>query len=87
MTAQAVDDRLKFIVKSVLSREAEAQELSILRTAYEDHLKKYQAQPAEAEKLLTVGESKPNEKLNKPEFAALTMVANIVLNLDEAVTK
>ncbi len=86
-TAPSADARLKFIVKSVLCREAETQELSILRTAYEDHLKKYQAQPAEAEKLLTVGESKPNEKLDKEELAALTMVANIVLNLDEAVTK
>lgn len=87
MAVPTVDERLKFIVKCVLSREAEAQELSILRSAYEDHLKKYQAQPAEAEKLLTVGESKPDDKLSKPEFAALTMVANIVLNLDETVTK
>lgn len=85
--SDAVDARIKFIVKSVLCRDADAQELTVLKSAYDEQLKNYTKNPAEADKLLAVGESKPNEKLNKPELAALTMVANIVFNLDEAVTK
>ena len=83
----SVDRRVKLLIKSVLCREADASELAILKNAYKEQLKQYTKNPAEADKLLAVGESKVNEKLNKVELAALTMVANIVLNLDEAVTK
>jgi hypothetical protein len=38
-------------------------------------------------KLLAVGESPRDEKLDAPELAAWTMVATTVLNLDETVTK
>ncbi|MFT3879825.1 MAG: hypothetical protein QM703_09215 [Gemmatales bacterium] len=86
-TNDAVESRIKFLIKSVLCREADAQELVVLKSAYEEQLSHYTKNPAEADKLLAVGESKPNDKLNKRELAALTMVANIVLNLDEAVTK
>ena len=39
-----------------------------------------------AEKLLTVGESPRDEKLDPAELAAWAMVANAILNLDEVVT-
>ena len=38
-------------------------------------------------KLLGIGESPRNEKLNPAELAAWTMVASTVLNLDETITK
>jgi hypothetical protein len=37
--------------------------------------------------LVSVGEAKRNEALDVPQLAALTMMANLILNLDEAVTK
>ena len=37
--------------------------------------------------LLTVGQSKRNETLDANELAAWTITANLLLNLDEAVTK
>ena len=40
-----------------------------------------------AVKLLTYGETPRNEKLDPLELAAWTMTANLVLNLDESVTK
>ncbi|MFO0815867.1 MAG: PSD1 and planctomycete cytochrome C domain-containing protein [Gemmatales bacterium] len=81
------DDCLRFVFQSILARESEATELATLRSVYDDQLKHFTTRPAETDKLLAVGESKPNDKLNKPELAALTMIANIVFNLDEAVTK
>ncbi len=42
---------------------------------------------AEAAKVIANGESKPKAVLPAPEFAAWTMVANLLLNLDEAVTR
>ena len=40
-----------------------------------------------AQKLLTVGESKRNEKLDATEHAAWTGLCQLVLNLDEAISK
>ena len=37
--------------------------------------------------LLSVGESKANETLLPSQFAALTMVANQMMNLDEVLNK
>ena len=41
----------------------------------------------DAKKLLAVGESKADEKLNPAEFAAMTMIVNQVMNLDEVLVK
>ena len=40
----------------------------------------------EASKLLTIGEASRDKKLPAERHAALTMLANILLNLDEAIT-
>ena len=41
----------------------------------------------DAKKLLAVGESKPNPALDVADYAACTMAANLILNLDEVITK
>ena len=58
-----------------------------LVSLYKDHLAVYGKDVEAAKKLISVGETKPDEKLNPSELAALTMVANLVLNLDEVITK
>ena len=58
----------------------------ILET-YNAHLTKYAKDEAAAKKLIAVGESKADAKLNVGELAAWTMVANLVLNLDEVINK
>jgi hypothetical protein len=83
-TAEA---RLQFMVRIVLGRRATEQELAVLRATYDQQLVTYRKNPAEAEKLIQFGETKPAAGLDKQEVAALTVVANVVLNLDEAVTK
>ena len=47
----------------------------------------YRRDGAAALKLLAVGESPRNERLDPGELAAWTMIANVILNLDETVTK
>ena len=39
------------------------------------------------EKLITIGESKPDTHFDPADLAAWTMVASTILNMDEAVTK
>ncbi len=57
-------------------RRPQATELNRLAQAYQKLLSQYQAKPAEAKKLG-----------GTPEIAALTMVGNVLLNLDETITK
>lgn len=88
LAAQGDFDReLDFITSHLVARSFEPHEREIARRAYEDYLKHYASQPEDARKLLAVGESKPDEHLPAPEFAALTMVANQLMNLDEVLNK
>jgi hypothetical protein len=82
-----LDTRLQYLVKLVLARPATSKELPVLKETFEAQLAHYTEAPAEAEKLIGIGESKSSPALARPELAAMTMVANVILNLDEAVTK
>ncbi|OYW24937.1 MAG: hypothetical protein B7Z55_00770 [Planctomycetales bacterium 12-60-4] len=68
-------DRLQLLYQSVLSREANARELSVLQRELDRALAHYRAHPEDARKLQTT-----------PELAAHTLLASMVLNLDEAIT-
>ncbi|MCI0623922.1 MAG: DUF1553 domain-containing protein, partial [Acidobacteria bacterium] len=82
-----IDGEIDFITTHLLGRAFDAKERDITRKAYQDYLQHFVAHPDEAKKLLSVGESKPDEQLAVPESAALTMVANQVMNLDEGLNK
>jgi hypothetical protein len=69
------------------AREPSASEVAILRSALEKYQAKYRSQTEAAKKLISVGESPVNDKLNSSELAAYTMVASLLLNLDETLNK
>jgi thioredoxin-like negative regulator of GroEL len=75
------------LFRTSVGRFPSAQEAEIIRQSFDKHLAAYTAKPEEAKKAISYGESKPEEKLNPAELAAWTMVANLVMNLDEVVTK
>jgi hypothetical protein len=62
-------------------------ERATMQNVYDHAFAKYLAEPAMAAKLLAVGEAKRDESLPVAEHAALTIVANLVLNLDETMTR
>jgi hypothetical protein len=82
-----VGDRLALAFRLAAARQPTGDELKILTETYQTHVTKYQADKAAAEKLVTLGESKRNESLDIAELAAYTMTCNLILNLDEVVTK
>jgi hypothetical protein len=59
----------------------------VLVKLYDQQLAHYQSDREAAVKLLAVGESKRDESLDASEHAAWTMMANLILNLDETITK
>ncbi len=62
-------------------------ELKITGSVLKDLLDHYKSAPKDAEALVSVGESKPDPKLDKPTLAAYAMVANELMNLDEVLNK
>ncbi len=75
-------ERLTYGFRACLTRKPEAAELARLVALYEQQLDHFTAEPTAANKIW------PEAKVaNKAEKAALTMVANVLLNLDETVTK
>ena len=80
-------DRINLAYHLCVSRSATPAEQKILANLLTDQLAVYRKDPKAAEKLLTVGEAKRNEKLDMSELAAWTMIASTILNLDETITK
>ena len=83
----SAEGRLKALFKRAMGRSTDARELGELQAAYKDHLAVFSKDAAAAQKLISVGESKPDASLNAGELAALTLIANLVLNLDEVLNK
>lgn len=79
--------KLNAIAERLLCRPLKAEETQILQSSLADLRAHYKASTTDAEALLKVGESKADDKLPKPEFAAWTMVCNQLMNLDEVLNK
>jgi hypothetical protein len=80
-------ERLNFLAARVLARPLTADELRVLEPAVAELFAHYEQAPAEAKKLLTFGEKKPDTSLDPATVAAYTMAANELFNLDEVLNK
>jgi hypothetical protein len=82
-----VDQRLDFGFRTVTARHPSRSEKDVLERALAKFEAKYQKDPEAAQKLIKVGESVASEDAKPAELAAYTMVASLLLNLDEALNK
>ena len=76
-----VDLSLSLGYKLLMAKSPTPEKLDLLHNYYREVLPHYQAHPEDAEALLTMVEEP------SAELAAMTMVANVILNLDEVVMK
>src|SRR5262249_45748198 len=82
-----VEDRVTLLFRLAAARRPDGKEGGELAGAWKDLRAGYRADPARARKLIAVGESKPDPRLDPIDLAAWTMLANLVLNLDEVLNK
>jgi hypothetical protein len=82
-----LDRELRYMSMRLLARPLEKNESDVLTRSYQDFVAYYMGAPQDASKLLKVGEAHADQRLSAPKFAALTMVANEMLNLDETLEK
>ena len=84
---EKTDDRIDFLAKRLLVRSFQAEERKVVDRMLGELLAHYKSQPAEAKKLIAVGESKADAALEATTLAAWTMIVNELMNLDEVLNK
>jgi hypothetical protein len=80
-------DRLTLAFRLVVARLPRPAELRVLLAGLDHHQRHYRAHPDAARALVSAGECARDEALNVSELAAYTATANLLLNLDEVITK
>ena len=83
----SVIGRLNALARRVLSRDFTPDEQVILIASLTNLTREYEGAPEEATKLTTTGATPPDAALPPVTLAAWTLIANQVLNLDEALNK
>lgn len=82
-----LEDKIYWGFRSVTSRSPEDFEVKVLVDGYRRRLSHFESDHSKADALLKVGESDVLSSLSSVELAAMTTVANVLLNLDEAINK
>jgi hypothetical protein len=86
-SGDSADKRLATAFRMILSRRPSSPESTVMRGIYEAALWRFQDDPEAAKKLLSIGQSPPEEKFEIADIAAWTAVCTTLLNLDEAISK
>ena len=85
--AESREATLARIFRLVLARSPEPVELGVLVANYEHQRARFAGNRESARRFLAVGEAPRITSLEDSELAAFTAVANLVLNLDETLTR
>jgi hypothetical protein len=79
--------RLDFAFELATSRLSDDLRKSVLKSAHDEQLELFQKEPERAKQLLAFGDSKPDESLDSAEHATWTLLASMILNLDETLNR
>jgi hypothetical protein len=80
-------ERIAFGFNATTFRRPNIKEAVLLERAYQNYRSEFVNDLVGAERLIAVGESRSSESLDPRELAAATALANVLLNLDEVITK
>ncbi len=80
------EEGLRLIGQEILCRDLHDQEWAVILAKWKEARKHYSGNPDEARSLLTIGQQIPISSLDAVEHASMMWVANMIFNLDEAIT-
>jgi hypothetical protein len=81
------DERIRFAFRLAVAREPRDAETAVLKQMYDQEYQKYMQDAEAAKKLVSQGQYTRPADLNVNELAAWTACANVLLNLDETITR
>jgi hypothetical protein len=80
-------ERITWAFQRITARTPQASEVDILLNGLEKQLALYSANSSAAQELLSFGDSKSPETIPAGELAAYTVSANVLLNMDEFISR
>jgi len=80
-------DRIRYGYKLALAHEPDAERQQILLGGLSDYQSHFISRREDAQALIAVGDSEPDAAMADSELAAYTMLASVMLNLDELITR
>ena len=80
-------ERVQWAWRVVTARPPAVEESQIVLKVLNGHLARFTKDAEAAKQLIAFGESKPDPSLKPHDLAAWTLVANLLLNLDEVINK
>jgi uncharacterized protein DUF1553 len=81
------NSRIVYAFRLATSRKPTKAELGLLRSLLNAQISHYRSERESADKMVRIGESKLDERIDSRELAAWTIVMSAILNLDETITK
>lgn len=87
LTQGQVQAATEMVFRTLTSRDPSLKEHKLLQQQYRDELAYFQADPGQLEKYLDIGYRPPSQAIPATELAALSRVANTILNSTEAYYK
>lgn len=86
-SADAPAEQFQFAIRTALCRDAAADEMQQLQQLYQDSLQEFADSPEAAMQLATMPLGALPEGMQSESAAAMTVVASVILNLDEMLMK
>ncbi|MEM7373050.1 MAG: DUF1553 domain-containing protein [Bacteroidota bacterium] len=83
----SLEEQCQYAFRLLCGRKPNPNEMDLIRKQYQNALSNYQKDPQAAEDLLSVGEAPVDPELDRTQTAALAMLANTLMNFDEAYMK
>ncbi|MBI4664232.1 MAG: hypothetical protein HY735_36010 [Verrucomicrobia bacterium] len=80
-------ERVIYAFRACLGRTPTSEELDRIREGYETELEHFLKHRADANQLVNVGATPPPANVDVVELAAWTVISQVLLNLDETITK
>ena len=81
------EQRIALAFRRATARWPDAHERQTLAAGLQRNLARFRAHPETAKQLIAIGESPADSQFDPTELAAYTLTANVILNLDETITK
>jgi hypothetical protein len=81
------EQRTEYAFRKILSRTPTESERLAIQSAYDQFQIKFQTETEDAKKLVRVGERPYDPAIPSSDLAAFTLVTNLIMNLDETITR
>ena len=87
MILEGGEHPVEFVFRLLTSRRPKSRELAVLQQARAEYRTEFLQRPESAQQLIRIGDSEVTKDIDPIELAANTVLANVLLNLDEVITK